>query len=159
MSLFSPLAKAIAEQLIAGQKVDGTFSLPATIEHPLDDLRADEDLKVLRVDVLIGDKKCEPADRARQSNRLRMDVVVRKKITSVRNSLEEREEVDGLLAYTEQLDDFLSDPANRRLSSFSWAEWENSETVIPYSPWRLRQDRLFYSVFRLEYSVFTPLDS
>jgi hypothetical protein len=157
MSIFAPLAKAIAEQLLAAQKVEGTFSRAATIEHPLDDLRGDEELAVLRVDVLIGDKKCEPADRARQSNRVRMDVCIRQKIKCVRKSKEEQELVEGLLAYVEQLDDYLSSPPCRRLTAANWAEWENSETVIPYSPWRLREERLFYAVFRLEYSVFTPL--
>ncbi len=155
MSIFAPLVKAIAEQLIAAQQIEGTFSRTALIEHPLDGLREDEELKALRVDVLIGDKQCEPLDRARQKNTIRMDVVVRQTIKAARKSREEKKEVDGLLAYVEQLDDYLSAHDNRRPPNADWAGWQNSETIIPYSPQLLRQDRLFYAVFRLNYLVVT----
>ncbi len=154
MSIFAPLAYAIKEQLLAAQNA-GTFATQAIIESPVDGLRDDEELRLLRVDVLIGDKQCEPMDRARQKNTVRMDVVVRQTIKAPRKSLEERKERDELMAYVESLDEYLSAHDNRRPPDAQWAGWQNSETIIPYSPKLLREARLFYAVFRLTYFVAT----
>ena len=156
MSIFAPLQYAIVQQLLAAQKADA-FSRPAVIEGPLDGLREDEELQQLRVDVLIGDKQCEPLDRARQRNTVRMDVVVRQIIKPQRKSEMESREVHGLMAYVEELDEYLSDHDNRRPPDAQWAAWQNSETIVAYSPPLLRADRLFYSLFRLNYFVATSL--
>jgi len=159
MSIFRPLAKAIKEQLIAAQNA-GTFSQTAVIDDPIDSMREDEDLKELRVDVLIGDKTCEPLQRVYQKNMVRMDICVRQIIGPVRGSHEERRQHNELMSYVEQLDEYLAVHANRRPPQATWAAWQNSETVIPFSPALLRQHRLFYSLFRITYFVATgPQDA
>src|SRR5208283_5985613 len=157
MAIFAPLALAIRDQLIFAQANDQFAKTAALIESPLDGLREDEELRELRVDVLIGDKTCEPMDRYRQKNTARLDVVIRQKIVAMAGSTEELNQVNNLMAYAEELDEYLSDHGNRRPPGAQWAGWQQSETVIPYSPRLLREDRLFYSLFRLSYFVATSL--
>ncbi len=148
MDIFLPLAEAIRDQLIAAK-----FQRPALIEQPIDGLREDEELKQLRVDVLIGDKNCRPMSRVGQENIVRLDVCVRQTINAPRNSREERQQIGGLLNYVAVLDEYLSAHDNRRPPNATWAGWQNSETIIPYSTKLLRENRLFYSLFRLTYFV------
>ena len=153
MTLSFPLTKAVAAMLNAAQQVDGTFSQRALIEQPLDGLRQDEELNDLRVDVLVADKASEPITRNDIKSTARVDIVVRQKVKGVRGSEPEREQVEALSAYAEQLDDYLSAHDHRIPTDAPWAKWQKSETVIPYSPALLRSDRLFYSLFRATYLV------
>ena len=159
MSIFGPLAEAIKNQLIAAQSVAGTFSQTACIEHPLDGLREDEELQVLRVDVLMGDKTCEPLTRTLQKNAVRMDIVTRQLVKAMRASSQERTIVHGLMAYSEELDEYLAASGNRAVPGATWAKWQHSEMVVPYSPALLRNSRLFYSLFRVTYFVATAYQS
>ena len=151
MATFIPLADAIVAMLNGHTFTSAQFP-PA--ERIYDALRNLEELENLRVDVLLGDKKQEPIDRTRMQNHPRIEIAVRRVIKAEAGSKEEKAQLDGLVAFVEEIDDFLSMHDNRRPLGAPWAAWQGSELVYPFLPLQLRR-RQFTSLLRMTYFVCT----
>ncbi|MGO8691637.1 MAG: hypothetical protein ACLQLG_18615 [Thermoguttaceae bacterium] len=152
VNLFVPLADAVTSLLNSG-----SFSEKFTATRIYDPLRPLETLETLRVDVVIGDRKCAPFDRSRQKEEPRIDVCIRQVVNAPAGSAAETAILDGLVGLMEEIDTMFSAPANRTLppGGNGWARWQNSDLVVPFMPKKLRDDRLFYSLLRLNYLVVT----
>jgi len=149
MATFVPLADAIKDMLNGHE-----FSRQFTAVRLYDSLRDIETLETMRVDVLLGDKVSSPMDRSRQENTIRIEIAVRQVVKSLAGSDEETAELDALVAFLEEIDDYLTDPANRRPANAPWAGWQKSELLYPFVLAQLR-GRIFASVLRLSYYVAT----
>jgi hypothetical protein len=150
MSIFAPLADAVAALLNANE-----FSMPFVAQRVYDPMRPMETMEQLRVDVVLGDKKCHPMDRARQQNDVRIEIVVRQVISPPAGSVQEQEALDALLALMESIDDYMCLQANRRPPDAPWAGWQESELVYPFLPKHLRESRQYTSLLRITYLVAT----
>jgi hypothetical protein len=154
-ALLTPLADAVVASLNTQFSPD-TF----TAQRVYDAMRALDSMgSTLWVDIVVGDKQCEPLDRSRQKNHLHVDIIVRQVITGVAaGSSGETTLLDGLMALVESIDTYLSAPKQRVMPAppaARLAVWQGSETVVPYSPKKLREQRLFYSLLRLSYLAVT----
>ena len=149
-ALLVPLADAVTSLLNAN-----TFSQKFTATRVYDAMRPLETLSALTVDVVIGDKESDPLDRTRQRETPNIDIVVRQVIAAPSGSADEANAIDALIALVESFDSCITDPANRRPAGAAWAAWQHSKLVMAYSPRKLREQRLFYSVLRVTYLVVT----
>jgi hypothetical protein len=149
MATFTPLADAIAAMLNGHD-----FSREFTAERIYDSLRDLETLETMRVDVLLGDKQSQPMDRSRQENTVRVEIACRQAVKQLAGGPDEKAELDALVGFMEEIDDFLTTPANRRPPAALWAGWQKSELLYPFLVPQLR-GRIFASVLRLSYYVAT----
>ena len=157
MSVISPfigLASAVAAMLNA-ESASGGFSRQFTAQRIYDPMRPMETLETMAVDVILGDKKCEPMDRQRQKNTVRIEVCVRQVIRPAAGSVEEQAALDELVNFVEEIDNFLSSHDNRRPPLAQYAGWQDSELVYPFLPKHLRESRQFTSLLRQTYFVAT----
>ena len=155
MSTISPfigLADAVVA-LLNGNVAAGGFSQNFAAERIYDPMRPMETMETLRVDVVLGDKKCHPLDRSRQHNMLRIQIAARQVIKAAAGSSAEMAALDNLVNFMEEIDNFICLPANRR--PVAYCGWQESELVYPFLPKHLRESRQFTSLLTQTYFVAT----
>jgi hypothetical protein len=145
MSITRKLAETIAAELN-----QASLSRTFQAERRLDPERELEELCMLRVDVLEGDRKSEAISRCALQGDYRVEIVIRQK-GPPEEDLDDF--VDQLQGLVEEIDHYFSLPP-RRLRLYEAAAWKASELVYPYSIDDLRKKRQFTSLLRLTYQVF-----
>lgn len=148
VTLLTTLADAVVT-LLNGH----AFSQAFTAVRVYDAMRPLDTLETLHIDVILGDRKSEPLNRLLQKDDVRVEVAARQVVNQPAGSAEETAALDALVVLMEEIDTFLSAPAQRRPTNASWAGWQGSELVYPYLPSQLRTSRQFTSLLRLTYLV------
>jgi len=152
-SFFIQVADSIVEEL--NEAPADTFSRPiGTVARIYDPTRELPDLSKLRVDVVLGDRKSSAISRVMQKNLVRIDIAFRQKVDGEPDSDAETAELDGLVAFVEEVEGFFDGPP-RRLKYADFAVWQQSDLVYPYLPSHLGGKRQFTSMLRLTYVVAT----
>ena len=125
-----------------------------TVQRIFDPHRELPELTRLRVDVVIGDRKTQPISRVLKQNKLRVDIAFRQHVDGEPESDQERKQLDGLVSFVEEVEEFFSNPP-RRLKYAAFAVWHETDLVYPYLPGQLDKKRQFTSLLRLTYLVAT----
>ena len=149
-SFFLNLADAVVALLNGNVE---NFPQPFAAQRMYDPLRQLGELETLQVDVILADRKQQILDRTRQQHDPRIEILFRQKIRAAEGSQEWINQLDALVYLVEEVDAFLSAPANR--VPVAYAKWQESELVYPFVPQHLRSAQQFSSLVRVRYAVFT----
>jgi hypothetical protein len=153
-SFFLQIADSIVQEL--NEAAPGTFAQPlGTVSRIYDSERFPEELQNLVVDVVIGKRTANQADRGSRLNECPIDIAFRQVTLTAPNSPERQAEGDALVYLAEQVENFFADPP-RRLQYCPQAMWEQSEQLAPYVMVDLQKHQQWTGVLRLTYTRFSP---